>query len=78
MSKVEISNTGGRWRMTVDGGPNLASAIRAGGLRVEFPEQAETGALVHVTLMARELTLDLDNAVVEASQALLADHEVTP
>lgn len=75
MSKVEISNEGGKWRVAVDDGPNLAPAIRAGGIRVEFRDAPYDDTLVHITLRASELNMSLANAVVEASQMLLADGE---
>lgn len=70
MPKIEIyKDDRDRWVVLVDG-VNMASAIADGGLRIEFPPE-DAYPLAHMTLRARELNVQLPEAVIEAVEALL-------
>lgn len=70
MTEVNISRIDGRWKVII-GGVDLTSAITANGLRVELPSEPDY-PLVHVTFRAKELNINLDDAVVQAVEQLLA------
>ena len=75
MTEVEIQKENGLWQVLIDG-VDMAPAIAAGGLRVEFRGGAEADfPLVHVTFRARTFTADLPGAVVRAREELLTSEE---
>lgn len=75
MSKVDIfKDDEDRWHVEVDG-INVAGALVAGGVRVDF-DSGGMSPLVHLTLRPRELRLSLPEATVQAVEALLPGREV--
>jgi hypothetical protein len=76
MTEVSISKVDGRWRVVI-GGVDLTRAIAAGDLAIEVPPEPDL-PLVHVTFRAREFNLNLDEAVIKATENLLALNEDVP